>query len=76
MDRTQWCENGQAHRGPFFTVSILALEVGPGSRQKNRTHILARKTLARLCATCLRGARLRLEGREFFTLASRDLTRD
>lgn len=70
--KIQWCENGQAHRGPFFTVIGLALEVGPGTRLKHRKRIQARKTLSRLCADCLRTAVFRFSGGEFYTLASRD----
>jgi len=65
---SSWCDHGKNHAGPCFTVSILALQWGPGSRLKNKTHILGRKTLARLCGGCLREARLRFECKEFFAL--------
>ncbi len=70
---TQWCDNGQAHGGPFFTIIGVALEIGPGTRQKNRKRIQARKTLGRLCAECLRRTVFRMEGSDFYTPESRDL---
>ncbi len=76
VEKTQWCDNGRAHTGPFFTITGVAMEVGPGTRQRTRKRIQARKTLGRLCAKCLRVAVFRLKGADFYTLESRDPLRD
>jgi hypothetical protein len=58
----KWCENGEKHLGPYFTITVSAVEVGPQTGRKDYKRITARQIVCRLCSECLRTAVIRLEG--------------
>lgn len=49
------CGKSPDHAGPYFTVSLIASEIGPGSRtgKKRRKRRVLRETVLRLCEECL-----------------------
>lgn len=49
------CDRGTNHVGPYFTLTLLAVEVGSGSRtgKKRIKRQVLRKRLLRLCEGCL-----------------------
>lgn len=72
----KWCDKGADHRGPYFTLIAVATEVGPQTRVGNRKRRIGRRTVARLCQTCLRMAEFRLEGQDMLVSMAQDPTND
>lgn len=66
-----WCDNGK-HLGPYFTITVSAMEVGPGSGAKEHKRISARQIVSRLCCNCLQTAVIRLEGAKLISLEAQD----
>lgn len=67
-----WCDEGKQHGPPFFTITVLALEVGPGSGARGHTRLSTRQIVSRLCASCLLKAVIRLEGAKLISLENQD----
>jgi len=68
---SSWCDKGE-HGGPYFTVTALAMEVGPFTGRKGYHRIQGRQVLARLCWQCLRTAVLRVEGVRLISQEAQD----
>ena len=66
----QWCDTDKKHVGPYFTITVSALEVGPGTGLRKR--ISARQIVARLCGRCLLDSIISLEGRKLISLEAQD----
>ncbi len=56
------CDNSQKHVGPFFTITIVAHEVGKATRSAGRKRIQARRVVGRLCADCVLKSRFQIDG--------------
>jgi hypothetical protein len=52
-DRTFCCDQGEQHREPFYTVSVLAVLVGPGTRGKSQKRRMGRKVIGHFCSKCV-----------------------
>jgi len=48
------CRESESHRGPFFTVTVVARQAGRGSRIGGRQRREYRHVLGRVCRKCLR----------------------
>ena len=68
-----WCDGGKDHLGPFFTITVSAMEVGPGTGAKEHKRITARQIVSRLCSECLRTAVIRLEGSKLLSPEAQDV---
>ena len=58
------CHRSQEHRGPFFTITVVANESGPGSRLGGKERKQVRYVVGRLCRKCLRKSRVRVSGKK------------
>ncbi len=76
LAEVKWCDNGEDHSGPYFTVILIATEAGPGTRVGNRKRRIGRLTIARLCWTCLRKAEFRVQGQQLPIQMTQDPTED
>jgi len=72
----EWCDGGKNHTGPFFTISVLAVEVGPRTGRKGYKRISARQIVTRLCAECLRVTTIHLEGLKLISEKAQDTAND
>ncbi len=72
-DWVNWCDGGKDHLGPFFTITVSAMEVGPGTGAKEHKRITARQIVSRLCSECLRTAVIRLEGSKLLSPEAQDM---
>ena len=68
-----WCDEGKDHLGPFFTITVSAMEVGPGTGAKGYKRITARQIVSRLCSECLRTAVIRLDGGKLLSPEAQDV---
>lgn len=50
------------HTGPFWSVSMIAREVGPGARVRGRKRTECRLQMVKLCSRCLFLARFDVRG--------------
>jgi len=71
-----WCDEGAKHAGPFFTITVSALEVGPSTGRAGYKRISARQIVSRLCSECLRTAVIRLEGAKLISEKAQDAAND
>lgn len=69
MDR---CKESDTHRGPFFTVTVVARQAGRGSRIGGKERREYRHVLGRVCRMCLRRAIVKARGEN---LLRKDATR-
>jgi hypothetical protein len=63
----KWCDNGGDHAAPFYTVTLLAVEGGPGTRKRGGNRRIARLTLRRLCKACLKATEFRPTGAQLLS---------
>ncbi len=62
---TKNCDFDATHAGPFFTLTILAVLLGPGTRRKDQKRQIARKNLGCFCLDCAKGLEFRIGTAEF-----------
>lgn len=67
-ERTNSCDLGVTHVGPFFTLTVLAVLFGPGSRGKEQKRRVARKIFGRFCLDCAKRVEFRIGTAEFRAL--------
>lgn len=56
------CQNADTHKGPYFTITMVAFQSGPGSRKNGKQRRMYRHVMGRLCRECLRRSRIRVKG--------------
>ena len=74
-----WCDVSDSHPGPYFTVTILAVEGGPGTRIGDHTgskRRVGRLRLRRLCKDCLVEKEFRVFGQELLGSMGKDPAAD
>lgn len=77
--KIEWCDNGAdggTHNAPFFTVTVLAVQAGPGTRGRGFKRRILRQTLGRVCEGCLKRAEFRGQGRVLLIAEGSDRARD
>lgn len=82
--RIKWCDKSEdgmdrragGHEGPIYTVTVIAVQVGPGTGKRNRKRVVMRKTLARLCEVCLMRAEFSVQGESLFSREAKDPAAD
>jgi len=71
-----WCDNeresGPPHFAPFFTITLSAMECGPGSGWRKHKRIMARQIVARLCCECLRTGVISIQGVKTISLEAQE----
>lgn len=67
-ERESRCDESEGHSGPFFTVTVLAVLVGSGTRGKHQKRRVGRKTIGRFCRECVRSLEFRTGKAEFRAL--------
>lgn len=67
-ERANKCDEGVSHAGPFFTVTTLAILLGPGTRRKDQKRRVTRKILGRFCLDCAKSMEFRVTAAEFRAL--------
>jgi hypothetical protein len=60
------CSMNHAHKGPFFTITVVAHQSGPGSRVHGKERKQIRYVVGRLCRRCVRQSLLRVKGQKLF----------
>jgi hypothetical protein len=64
------------HVAPFYTVQVVAIENGPGSRKAGHQRIVRRVRIRRLCLSCLATYRINVPASLLFTDEARDPAAD
>jgi hypothetical protein len=57
------CRESETHRGPFFTVTVVARQAGRGSRIGGKERREYRHVLGRVCRKCLRSCMVKARGK-------------
>jgi hypothetical protein len=57
------CRESEKHRGPFFTVTVVARQAGRGSRRGGKERLEYRHVLGRVCRKCLRSCMVKARGK-------------
>ena len=60
------CQMSQSHRGPFFTITVVAFQSGPGSRVRGKERRQVRYVVGRLCRKCLSSSLVKVKGQRLF----------
>ena len=71
MSPKRTCDQSPKHRGPFFTVTIVAREAGRGSRIGGKPRREYRHVLGHVCRKCLRAAVIRAKGKNLLPIRNR-----
>ncbi len=62
MSPKRTCSESAGHKGPFFTVTVVAMEVGRGSRVPGKERRQYRRVLGTVCHKCLRTSLIKVRG--------------
>jgi hypothetical protein len=73
MSPKRTCDQSPKHRGPFFTVTIVAREAGRGSRIGGKPRREYRHVLGHVCRKCLRSAVIRARGKNLLPRKGRKI---
>jgi hypothetical protein len=57
-EKVYGCDASKSHGGPFYSINIIAYEVGLGVFPKGKKRKLHRIRVGRICKQCLQGSRL------------------
>jgi hypothetical protein len=57
---TKTCDLDATHTGPLFTLTVLAVLLGPGTRRKDQKRRVARKVLGCFCLDCAKSLEFRV----------------
>ena len=60
------CGMNAKHKGPFFTLTLIAFQCGPGSRVKGKSRKKVSYVVGRLCRRCIRQSQVRVKGEKLF----------
>ena len=58
------CRNSEEHKGPFFTLTLVAYQSGPGSRVEGKKRRQVRYVLGRVCRDCIPSSLIRVNGKK------------
>ena len=61
--QTEKCRESEKHRGPFFTVTVVARQAGRGTRIGGKERREYRHVLGRVCRKCLRSCTVKARGK-------------
>ena len=64
-ERASTCDLCASHLGPFFTLTALAVLLGPGTRGKDQKRCVARKIVGRFCLDCTKRLEFRIGTTQF-----------
>lgn len=64
MSPKRTCSESAGHKGPFFTVTVSALEVGRGSRLPGKERRNYRRVLGTVCRKCLAASLIKVRGKK------------
>jgi len=56
------CQRSELHRGPFFTITLVAFQSGPGSRVEGKKWRQVRYVVGRVCRDCVSSLLVRVKG--------------
>jgi len=62
MSPKRTCGESSGHKGPFFTVTVVAMEVGRGSRVPGKERRQYRRVIGTVCRKCLRASLIKVRG--------------
>jgi hypothetical protein len=71
MSPKRTCSESAGHKGPFFTVTVSALEVGRGSRKPGKERRHYRHVVGTVCRKCLRASVVKVRGSKLVRKKSR-----
>ena len=58
------CQMSDSHKGPFFTITIVAYQSGPGSRVEGKKRRQFRYVVGRVCRDCFSRALVNVKGKK------------
>jgi hypothetical protein len=67
-ERASTCDLCASHLGPFFTLTALAVLLGPGTRGRDQKRRVTRKIVGRFCLDCAKRLEFRIGTTEFRAL--------
>jgi hypothetical protein len=70
------CDNGKDHAGPYYTVNMVAYQVGKGCFVAGKKMVVLRLGLGRFCRECLIAGVCGPQGRALLTDKALDPTAD
>jgi hypothetical protein len=73
MSPKRTCDQSPKHRGPFFTVTVMAREAGRGSRLGGKPRREYRHVLGHVCRKCLRAAIIKARGKNLLPRKGRKI---
>jgi hypothetical protein len=68
-----WSESA-GHKGPFFTVTVCAMQVGRGSRVDGKERQQYRRVIGSVCRKCLPASLIKVRGAKLMGRKSRKTT--
>jgi len=71
MSPKRTCSESSGHKGPFFTVTVAATEVGRGSRMPGKERRHYRRVVGTVCRKCLRASLIKVRGVKLMRKKSR-----
>lgn len=71
MSPKRTCSESAGHKGPFFTVTVSALEVGRGSRLPGKERKHYRRIVGTVCRKCLAASIIKVRGAKLLRKKSR-----
>jgi hypothetical protein len=60
------CSMNHAHKGPYFTITVVAHQCGPGSRVRGKERRKVSYVVGRLCRRCVRRSLVSVKGQKLF----------
>ena len=63
------CQRSGLHRGPFFTIKVVAFQSGPGSRVVGKKRRQVRYVVGRVCRECVSSLLIRVKGQKLLPKA-------
>lgn len=60
------CSMNASHKGPYFTITVVAHQSGPGSRVRGKERRQVRYVVGRLCRRCVRQSLVKVKGQKLF----------
>ena len=56
------CHRSESHKGPYFTITVVAFQAGPGTRARGKERRQVRYVVGRLCRKCVSCSLIRVRG--------------
>ncbi len=71
MSPKKTCSESAGHKRPFFSVTVVAMEVGSGTRVPGKERRQYRRVVGTLCRKCLRASLIKVRGAKLLGRKSR-----